>query len=163
MISRTTMYVPTVIGLCVLLGGCASTYGNMVSGSKLGAAEYQPAVYVPPEVQGKYEQVLAICRRVAVNRQITAAQKAQLETITGVTFGAASGAAMGLQFGSIISSAGHNVSYGEATAIGAAAGALASLGSAFASGTENDAAETRRILLNCLRSQQDAIGYTVVE
>ena len=35
----------------VVMTGCASSFSNLVSGSELGAAEYQPAVLVPPEKQ----------------------------------------------------------------------------------------------------------------
>ena len=58
-----------------------------------------PAVYVEPENKGRYQQVLALCRQVAANRQATAAQMAQLESLTGVVEGAGTGAAAGLVFG----------------------------------------------------------------
>ena len=79
----------------LLMQGCASTYGNLVSGSNLGAQEYQPAVYAIPGKEGVYQQVLGVCRQVAVNRQITSAQEAQLKTLTGAVSGATQGAATG--------------------------------------------------------------------
>lgn len=135
------------------LSGCASTYSNLVSGSGLGAAEYRPAVLVNTGMQGKYEEILGICRQVAVNRQITAAQEAQLKTITGVTQGAASGASFGLQMGSMMKQIGApDASLNKSMAVGAVAGMLSSAGQAFASGTENNAAQTKQILLACLRN-----------
>ena len=144
--------------------GCAGTYSNLVSGSNLGAAEYQPAVHVPPEAKNEYQKVLSICRQAAKNRQITSAQRAQLGTITGVTEGTLEGASSGLQMGNIFKQAGFDgASRTEGALAGAAGGLISSLGDAVSSGTESNAAETRRILLNCLRSQSDKVGYTVLE
>lgn len=161
--SRYIVCVLASMGCGMTLSGCASTYGNMVSGSKLGADSYQPAVYVPAEDQAKYQQILAVCRNVAVNRQITAAQEAQLHTITGTTTSVASGAAAGMQFGAVLKGVGGNTSVGQDAAIGAAAGLISGLASAFSAGTQHDAAETKRILLNCLRSEQNVVGYKVLE
>lgn len=152
------------MAISIMATGCASTYGNLVSGNKLGANTYQPAVYVPPNDEAKYHQVLAICRQVAAKREVTAAQQAQLHTITGAVQGTTSGAAAGLQMGSILSEVGdNNASIGEDAGIGAAAGLIASLGSAFASGTSHDASATRRILLRCLQKMAPSVGYTVLE
>lgn len=140
----------------VLVGtqyGCASTYSNLVSGNELGVKEYRPAVYVAPGNESKYDSVLSICRQVAVNRQITAAQEAQLETITGVTEGTAAGLSFGLQLSGQLQSAGlDDVDVGDAAMYGAAAGLLGSLASSFASGTEETAAKSREVLLNCLQT-----------
>ena len=137
--------------IAVNLAGCASTYGNLVSGSNLGAAEYMPAVMPNPGMEGKYQQVLGICRQVAVNRQVTAAQEAQLRTITGVTAGTVDGAAFGAAMGSVFRQSGLNTSVGKDMALGSAVGLLTSLVDSFASGTEHDAAQTRQVLLTCLR------------
>lgn len=146
-----------------LFTGCASTYSNLVSGSQLGAAEYRPAVFVPPGKEGQYEQILGICRQAAVNRQITAAQQAQLRTVTGSVRGTVDGAAFGMQFGSIFKQAGFDTSVTRQAGIGAAAGLLTSLAGSFASGTESSASKTRQALLFCLRSQESAVGYRVIE
>lgn len=147
----------------LLATGCASTYGNLVSGSSLGAQEYRPAVYVPPGKEGHYEQILAICRQAAVNRQITAAQQAQLETITGSVQGAAQGAATGMELGALFKGFDSDVSVNQTAGVGLAAGLLGGLAGSFAAGTEDTAAKTRQALLVCLRSQSDAVGYTVLE
>ncbi len=153
---------------CITLGsllttGCASTYGNLVSGSNLGAQEYRPAVYVPPGKEGQYEQILSICRQAAINRQITAVQQAQLETITGSVQGAAQGAAAGMEIGAIFKGFDSDVSINQTAGVGLAAGLIGGLADSFASGTEDTAAKTRQALLVCLRAQADAVGYTVLE
>lgn len=135
----------------LLFQGCASTYGNLVSGSSLGAQEYQPAVYVIPGKDGTYQQVLGVCRQVAVNRQITSAQEAQLKTLTGAVSGATSGAAAGWELGATFKNAGFGTSINKSIGVGLGAGLLSSLGSAFASGSKDSAAETKDVLLQCLR------------
>ena len=129
------------IGLVTVLAGCGSAYSGLTSSSGLGSDQYRPAVVVEPGNEARYEQVLGVCRQVAANRQATAAQKAQLETLTGVVEGAGTGAAAGVV----------DTSIGEGAAVGAAAGAIGGLVSAFAGGANTTADETRRILLNCLR------------
>lgn len=154
-----------VIGCCVGISACASTYGNLVSGSKLGAATYQPAVYAPTaKAKAAYQKVLPICRRVAANREITASEQAQLATITGSISGLGQGAASGAEFGAIFKSAGlSGTSIGEAAGIGAAAGLVGSLFKSFEHGTQHDAAATRRILLRCLTVAGNSAGFTVLE
>ena len=139
------------IGLAAVLTGCGSAYSGLTSSSGLGSDQYRPAVVVEPGNEARYEQVLAVCRQVAANRQATAAQKAQLETLTGVVEGAGTGAAAGVVYGGILDSGGFDTSIGEGAAVGAAAGAIGGLVSAFAGGANTTADETRRILLNCLR------------
>ena len=139
------------IGLAAVLTGCGSAYSGLTSSSGLGSDQYRPAVVVEPGNEARYEQVLAVCRQVAANRQATAAQKAQLETLTGVVEGAGTGAAAGVVYGGILDSGGFDTSMGEGAAVGAAAGAIGGLVSAFAGGANTTADETRRILLNCLR------------
>ena len=146
--------VTSLLGAFAMAGamaGCGSAYSGLASQSGLGAAEYIPAVLVEPGQEAKYAQVLPLCRQVAANRQATAAQKAQLETLTGVVSSAGAGAASGLEFGNILGSGGFDTNALEGAAVGAAAGIISGLAGAFASGAEGTADETRRILLNCLR------------
>ena len=147
-----------------LLSSCGSAYSGLTNTSGLGAGQYQPAVFVEPGNEAKYQQVLSICRQVAANRQATAAQKAQLETITGTVESAATGAATGLQIGNILGSGGFKTDELKSAGVGAAAGALAGLASSFASGAEETAYETRRVLLKCLRNtSRGGTLWTVVE
>ena len=146
--------------LVLVLAGCGSAYKGIVDQSGLGAETYQPAVYVPAENQETYNQVLAVCRRAALNREMTAAQESQLKTLTGTLRSTAAGAAAGVQQGSsfdMISDVigGGGVDVGEQALIGAATGLITGLVDAFASGSEDTAAETKRIMLNCLRSTSD--------
>ena len=161
------MNIFTIVGAlsaAAVLSGCGSAYSGLADSTGLGAGQYMPAVHVEPGNEGRYGQVLGVCRQVAVNRQATAAQKAQLETLTGVVEGVGSGAASGLEFGSLLDNAGWDTSAGEGALIGAAAGAIASLASAFASGAEDTVDETRRILLNCLRTtSKDGTLWQVLE
>lgn len=144
--------------------GCASTYGNLVSGSKLGAQEYEPSVLIRAGKESEYQQILSVCREVAVKRQITSSQEAQLSTITGVTSGALEGGAFGLQIGSVMKNADFDASLSDSLGIGMAAGMLSGFASSFLSGTENAAEETKRILLNCLgAADPDAAIYSVLE
>ena len=156
---RTNMYcnrrriqnAVVALFLAGVISGCGSAYSQLTDKSGLGAGQYVPAVFVTPGQEGLYNKVLGICRNAAQNRQATAAQKAQLRTLTGVVSGAGQGAASGLQFGSILKGAGWDVSRGKSALIGAGAGIVSGLASAFASGANRTADETRRILLNCLR------------
>ena len=162
-ITQSILKLSALALTATLFTGCASTYSNLVSGSQLGAAEYRPAVFVPPGKEAQYEQILGICRQAAVNRQITAAQQAQLRTITGSVRGTVDGAAFGMQFGNIFKQAGLDTSITRQAGIGAATGLITSLAGSFASGTESSAAKTRQALLLCLRSQESAVGYRVIE
>ena len=124
------------IGLAVVLSGCGSVDDSgLTSSSGLGSDQRLPAVFVEPGNVARYEQALAVCRQVAVNRHVTASQVAQLESLTGERLDARA------LFARV----------GEGAGIGAAAGALGGLVSASASGTESTADEARGILLNCLR------------
>jgi hypothetical protein len=160
-----------VIGKCViaaslasLASGCASSYSDLVSGSQLGAMDYRPAVLPMPGMEAKYQEVLAICRQVAVNRQVTAAQEAQLRTITGVGAGALEGAAMGIQMGSMFKQAGVDTSINRSAGIGLIVGSLASLGSSFQGGANRAAASTKDTLLTCLRrADPNEQYYKVIE
>jgi hypothetical protein len=153
-----------LLGVVALLPGCASTYGNLVSGSKLGAQEYMPAVLVKPGKDADYQQVLGICRSAAVNRQVTSAQEAQLKTITGVAGGALTGASKGWEIGALFKDAGLGNSINKSIGAGLGAGLIGSIGSAFSSGTTSSADATKAVLLTCLR-QADPISalYTVLE
>ncbi len=153
-----------VLSFAVLLGGCASTYGNLVSGSNLGAQEYTPAVLPRAGMEAQYAQILTICRQVAVNRQITAAQQAQLSTLTGAVKGSVDGGVAGMQMGLIFKQAGLGGGVNRSAGLGMLGGLATSLATSFASGTEHDAQQTRVVLLNCLR-QADAEQriYKVIE
>lgn len=154
----------TVVGLAAVLSGCGSAYSGLTSSSGLGSDQYRPAVVVEPGNEARYEQVLTVCRQVAANRQATAAQKAQLQTLTGVVESAGVGAAAGAAYGGLLDSGGFDTSIGEGAAIGAAAGAVGGLVTAFAEGANETADETRRILLNCLTTtSRDGTLWTVVE
>ena len=72
--------------------------------------QYQPSVVVEPGNEARYQQVLAICRTVAANRQATAAQKAQPETITGTVEAAGAGASQRAVLGKFLGSAGFDSS-----------------------------------------------------
>ena len=162
---QTSIRVTVVAtGLAAVLTGCGSAYSGLTSSSGLGSDQYRPAVVVEPGNEARYEQVLAVCRQVAANRQGTAAQKAQLETLTGVVESAGKGAVAGAVYGKVLDKGGVDTSLGEGAAIGAAAGAVGGLVSAFASGANTTADETRRILLNCLReTSRDGTLWQVVE
>jgi hypothetical protein len=41
---ETQLKIASILMASVFAGGCASTYGNLVGGSNLGAQEYKPAV-----------------------------------------------------------------------------------------------------------------------
>jgi hypothetical protein len=146
----------------ISVSGCASTYGNLVSGSGLGAQEYTPAVVVKPGGEGMYSQVLGQCRNAASARQVTAAQSGQLNTIANVGSGALSGAAQGMATGSTIKELGLGGSVNKATGIGAVAGSLGALAGSFGSGTKNTASETRLALLTCLRRMDPQSQYYVL-
>ena len=146
------------------LSACGSAYSGLTDASGLGAGEYQPAVYIEPGNEERYKQVLAICRQVAANRQATAAQRAQLETLTGSAEAAAEGASQGAVLGSLLESGGFDASWEEGATIGAGAGLLTGLVGALAGGAEGTADETRRALLNCLTvASRDGKLWQVVE
>lgn len=158
------MWTSAMLACAAAASGCASTYGNLVSGSNLGAQEYQPAVLPQSGMEGRYQEILGVCRQVAVNRQVTAAQEAQLRTITGVTEGSVSGAVAGLQFGTTLKSAGLSISANRTVGIGLLSGLATSAASAFSSGVNRDASETKRVLLDCLRRADPAERfYRVIE
>lgn len=153
----------TTLATLFLGTGCASTYGGLTSANNLGAAEYRPAVLVPPEKQAAYESVLTACRQAAFNRQVTAANQAQQGTITGAVTGAADGATAGFQMSNIFKTAGLDSSSTRGFLQGGAIGLLGSLAGSFASGATDTSAETRNALLTCLRSQAPKLGYTMLE
>ena len=88
----------------------------------------------------------------------------RFQTLTGVVESAGVGAAAGGVYGGLLDSSGVDTSIGEGAVIGAAAGAVGGLVTAFAGGANDTADETRRILLNCLRTtSKDGTLWTVVE
>ena len=154
-----------VVAWAAVLTGCGSAYSGLTNQSGLGAAQYRPAVVVEAGNEAKYEQVLQICRSggCRIVKRLPP-RRPQLESITGVVAGAGTGAAGGLEFGSLLNTAGFDTNALEGAAIGAAAGAISGLASAFASGAETTADETRRILLNCLRqTSRNGTLWQVVE
>jgi hypothetical protein len=158
-----TLCTGTALVLLATTTGCASTYGGMTSSNNLGAAEYRPAVLVPPDRQPAYDSILAACRQAAFNRQVTSASKAQQDTMTGAVTGVAQGASSGYQVSSIFKAAGLDASNTRSLLSGGALGLVGSLAGSFASGTSDTSAETRAALLTCLRSQAAKVGYTVLE
>jgi len=162
---KNLQILAVVAAAAIGMTGCASTYGNLVSGSNLGAQEYQPAVLANAGMEPQYREVLGICRQVATSRQVTAAQEAQLKTITGAVQGAGDGLASGMQLGFIFKQAGFSRgSMSGGIGVGMVGGLVTSLAGAFASGTNKDASETKLVLLNCLRraDPQERI-YRVIE
>lgn len=160
---RSTFTLGAMIAATMASTGCASTYSNLVSGSNLGAQEYQPAVLVQPGKEEQYRQVLALCRNVAANRQVTAAQQGQLKTISGAVGGAVQGATGGLQIASFMKDSGFDTSLNRSAGLGFLAGLAGSLASSFSSGTQGTAENTRTTLLACLRSEAGNVGYRVLE
>ena len=150
------------------LSGCGSAYSGVVGKSGLGADAYRPAVFVEPGNEPTYEKVLQICRQAANNRQMTAAQESQLKTLTGAVEGTVEGAAAGLEFAQMFSvfegSDIIDVDKGESALVGAGIGLATSLASAFASGAETTAAETKQALLRCLTvASRDGALWKVLE
>ncbi len=157
--------ITLAVAAAVSASGCASAYGNLVSGSNLGAQEYQPAVLPNAGMEGQYREVLGICRQVATSRQVTAAQEAQLKTITGAVQGGGDGLAGGLQMGFLFKQAGFGKgAMSGSLGVGMVSGLVSSLAGSFASGATSDASETRLVLLNCLRKAdpQERL-YKVIE
>lgn len=142
-------------GVCLsvfLLVGCGSAYTGIVDSSGLGSGQYIPSVYVEPGQEEKYKQVLGICRNVANNRQMTAAQEAQLATLTDTAQSTVQGAAMATQMGQIFDMAGvGGVKLGEAAGIGAGVGLVTGLVGSMSEGAKKTAAETKLMLLRCLK------------
>ncbi|MDE0658019.1 MAG: hypothetical protein OXI79_00050 [Gammaproteobacteria bacterium] len=134
----------------IFLAGCGSAYKGMVDQSGLGAGQYIPAVYVEPGQEAKYQQVLAICRQAAVNRQMTAAQEAQLKTLTQSAESTVAGAAAAVEMSQIFDMAEFDVDVGDQALVGAGVGLLTGVVGAMAGGTETAAAETKAVLLRCL-------------
>ena len=157
------LLVFSILPVLGILSGCGSAYSGMVGTSGLGAAQYIPSVYVVPGNEDMYQSVLPICRQVANNRQMTAAQESQLKTITGAVEGTVEGAASGLEFASVLDAFG-DIDKGDSAMIGAGVGLATSLVSSFASGAKTTAAETKKILLRCLRvASNDGEFWRVLE
>lgn len=147
-----------------VLAGCGSVYKGAVDNSGLGAEQYKPAVYVEPGNEVKYAEVLGVCREVAQNREMTAAQEAQLKSLTGALETTVSGAAVGAELANVFKSAGYNVDRSDTALAGAAIGLAVGLASSFASGAGETQEETKRVLLNCLNAtSQDGLLWQVLE
>lgn len=147
------------------LAGCGSAYKGAVDSSGLGAGQYIPSVYVEPGQEEKYKQVLGICRNVANNRQMTAAQEAQLATLTDTAQSTVQGAAMATEMAQIFDMAGiGGVKLGEAAGIGAGVGLVTGLVGSMSEGAKKTAAETKLILLRCLKvASKDGKLWQVLE
>ena len=140
----------SVICASLMMGGCGSAYSTTVGGSGLGAHQYIPSVYIEPGNEARYAQVLPICREAANNRQMTAAQEAQLKTLTGAVEGTVGGAASEIKDNQFLDIFGAGNTTGDSALLGAGLGLATSLASSFASGAEGTAAETKAALLKCL-------------
>jgi hypothetical protein len=78
--------------------------------------------------------------------------------------GAGEGAAAGLAITGTLDAIGLDANEGQGALVGAAAGAISGLVSAFAEGANTTAEETRRILLNCLsQTSKNGTLWQVVE
>lgn len=154
-----------VVIAVLMLAGCGSAYKGVTDSSGLGSAQYTPAVLVESGAEGRYPQVLTICRDVAQKRQMTAAQESQLKTLTRTVEGAVTGAAVGIEFGGLLDALdSFGVSTSDAALAGAAAGALIGVAGAFAEGAQKTASETRKVLLTCLdKTGQNGELWTVLE
>ena len=143
--------------LCLfILAGCGSAY-QQAGSLGVDAQQYTPAVLVHEGNQARYDQVLPICRQAAINRSMTAAQEAQLQTLTQTATSTVEGAAAAVEFGNMFDVIGDvtgmgDVNMGEQALVGAGVGLVTGLVTGMASGAQETADETRRILLNCLRA-----------
>ena len=145
--------------LCLfILAGCGSAY-QQAGTLGVDATQYTPAVFVQEGHQPRYDQVLPICRQAGINRSMTAAQEAQLRTLTQTATSTVEGAASAVQFGNIFDVAGFDVSTGDQALLGAGVGLVTGLVSGMASGAQETADETRRIILNCLRAASNHGEY----
>ena len=151
MFSKLRVFLGGTLAL-VLLAGCGSAYKGVVDQTGLGAGQYIPAVYVEPGQEAKYQQVLAICRQAAVNRQMTAAQEAQLRTLTQTAESTVAGAAAAVEMSQVFDMAQFDVDVGDQALVGAGVGLLTGVVGAMTSGTETAAAETKAVLLRCLHA-----------
>ena len=86
-----------------------------------------------------------------------------MSTLSDTIGSVGTGAATGMQIGSMFKDAGLGTSVNRSVGIGAASGLIAGLTSAFSSGVSDNQEKTRDALLRCLRSRQTTIGYTVLE
>lgn len=156
------IYLGTLCSV-LLLSGCASNYGNLVSGSKVGARGYQVPYLPKPGMDAKAEEIHRICGDVAAKGQVNAAQRAQLNTITGVATDTLDGAMEGLLVGNMYKKIGFG-SRGEGAALGAVAGLVGGLTSSMRSGVSNTADKTRAIKIRCMKAADPKNQYyTVLE
>ncbi len=138
------------IAISLVLVGCGAQQSGTVNVTGLGAGQYQPAVLVFEGNEGFYARALAVCRQAAANRQTTAAQEGELQTITGATKAATAGAVVGTAVAPDF-----DKSSMEGALLGAAVGAVLSLPFAYAEGTRKTANQTKFVLLKCLHTASD--------
>lgn len=147
--------------IAALLAACesAESHRSTVKQAGLGAENYQPSVYIEPGNEARYRKVLSLCRQAAANRELTAAQQAELTA----SVGAEDAASQAILRGAIDSmfSGGDLLESVGGGGVGALFGALISEG---AKGTVNTAQATRIALLNCLKAtSRNGQLWTVIE
>lgn len=157
---KCTTTAIAITGLLFVITGCTEDdFQTNVEAASVGAQTYTPSVYIEPGNEARYRKVLATCRDVASNRQLTAAQTAELRATTGMTDAAMQGALEG-----IAETAFSDGDIGDAMGSGLLLGMLGSAVSESSRGTAATAAATREALLNCLRATgRGGALWTVVE
>ena len=138
------------LAVSLVLVGCGAQQSGTVNVTGLGAGQYQPAVLVFEGQEGYYARALAVCRQAAANRQTTAAQEGELQTITGVTEAATTGAVIGTAVAPEF-----DKTSVEGALLGAAVGAVLTIPFAYAEGTRKTANQTKFVLLKCLHTASD--------
>ena len=139
-----------IIIIFVFLTGCGAQQSGTVNVTGLGAAQYHPAVLVFDGNEAFYSKALMACRQAAANRQTTAAQEGELETITNVTEAATVGAVVGTAVASDF-----DKSSVEGALLGAAMAAILTVPFTYAEGTRKTANQTKFVLLKCLHTASD--------
>ncbi len=139
-----------IVIISVVLTGCGAQQSGTVNVTGLGAGQYTPAVLVFEGNEAYYSQALAVCRQAAANRQNTASQEGELETITNVTEAATVGAVLGTVVAPDL-----DKSSAEGALLGAAVAAVLSVPFAYAEGTRKTANQTKFVLLKCLHTASD--------
>ncbi len=159
-VTQRNWRVGILLLLSFALSACGGAYrgvGNLSQLDSKSQANVLPTVVKPgcAECQAIHDKVLPICVQAAEKGQYGESQKAQLKTITSVAAGAATGAAAGLEIGHLLDGARFDTSAGESALIGAGAGALAGLATAFASGAEGTSEKVTQVLVQCMRDHSN--------
>ncbi len=163
---RSARALAASASLSLILSACGSAYSATTSSvNKLGAAEYMPAVDVAAsgKSESQYQTDLSACRAIAANRQATASQEAQQETLSNAVATTTGGALAGAAIGAALTDEdGESSRVGNAAkggAIGALGGLFASSAFTFAEQSKEVSSQTKKILLRCLEGR----GYNVLE